>query len=35
MSGATILKDPKDGHEHAKVCTKSIGILEGMNPCIL
>ena len=35
MGGATLLKDPKDGHEHAKVCTKSIGILEGMKPYIL
>ena len=35
MGGATLLKDPKYGHEHAKVCTKSIGILEGMKPYIL
>ena len=35
MGGATILKDPKCDHEHEKVCTKSIGILEGMNPYIL
>ena len=35
MGGATILKDPKEGHEHAKVCTKSIGILEGMKLYIL
>ena len=35
LGGATILKDPQDGHEHAKVCTKSIGILEDMNPYIL
>ena len=24
MGGATILKDTKMGHEHAKVCTKSV-----------
>ena len=35
MGSATILKDLKDGPEHAKVCTKSIGILEGMKPYIL
>ena len=35
MGGATLLKDPKDGHAHAKVCTKSIGILEGMKLYIL
>ena len=35
MGGATLLKDPKDGHEHAKVRPKSIGILEGMKPYIL
>ena len=26
MGGVTILKDPKDGHEHAKVCTKLIAV---------
>ena len=29
------MKDLKDGPEHAKVCTKSIVVLEGMKPYIL
>ena len=26
LGGATILKDPIDGHEHAKVCTKLVAV---------
>ena len=36
MGGVTILKDPKDGHEHAKVCTKLIAdFVDILKPYIL